>query len=100
MDPEELVARAHVVALPMRERFRGITVREALLIEGLDARRAPSEDLARRAPGGEPIRRAPGDQPAPWTPGDRPASWTPGDRPARWAPGDQPARWAEWSPFT
>ena len=35
MDPEELIARAHVVALPMRERFRGITVREAVLIEGI-----------------------------------------------------------------
>ena len=33
-DPEELVDRARVVALPMRERFRGIDVREALLIEG------------------------------------------------------------------
>ncbi len=38
MDPEELVARARVVALPMVERFRGITVREALLIEGADGR--------------------------------------------------------------
>ena len=34
MDPRELVARARVVALPLRERFRGIEVREALLIEG------------------------------------------------------------------
>jgi len=31
---EELLHSAHVVALPMRERFRGISVREALLIEG------------------------------------------------------------------
>ncbi len=31
---EELLHSARVVALPMRERFRGITVREALLIEG------------------------------------------------------------------
>ena len=31
---EELLASARVVALPMRERFRGITVREALLFEG------------------------------------------------------------------
>ena len=36
MDPAELVARARVVALPMRERFRGIDVREALLIAGND----------------------------------------------------------------
>ncbi len=34
MDPDDLVARARVVALPMRERFRGIDVREAMLIEG------------------------------------------------------------------
>ena len=38
MDPEELVARARVVALPMRERFRGIDVREAVLIEGAEGR--------------------------------------------------------------
>jgi O-succinylbenzoate synthase len=38
VDPDELVARARVVALPMRERFRGIDVREALLIEGSDGR--------------------------------------------------------------
>lgn len=31
---DELVARAHVVALPMRVRFRGVDVREALLIDG------------------------------------------------------------------
>src|SRR4051812_16046921 len=31
---DELLARAHVVALPMRVRFRGVDVREALLIEG------------------------------------------------------------------
>ncbi|QDZ43232.1 o-succinylbenzoate synthase [Corynebacterium sp. sy039] len=31
---EEISQRAHVVALPMRVRFRGITMREALLIEG------------------------------------------------------------------
>ncbi|HWK20998.1 MAG TPA: o-succinylbenzoate synthase [Microbacteriaceae bacterium] len=37
MDPRELVARAHVVALPLRERFRGIVTREALLIEGQNA---------------------------------------------------------------
>ena len=34
MDRDELVANARVVALPMRERFRGITVREALLLDG------------------------------------------------------------------
>ncbi|MBO9577709.1 MAG: o-succinylbenzoate synthase [Microbacteriaceae bacterium] len=33
MDADELVARAHVVALPLRERFRGIDVREALLLD-------------------------------------------------------------------
>ena len=38
MDRDELVANARVVALPMRERFRGITVREALLIDGGDGR--------------------------------------------------------------
>ena len=37
MDPRELVARAHVVALPLRERFRGIVTREVLLIEGRHA---------------------------------------------------------------
>lgn len=37
MDLGELVARAHVVALPLRERFRGIDTREALLIEGENA---------------------------------------------------------------
>jgi o-succinylbenzoate synthase len=31
---DELVARAHVVALPMRVRFRGVDVREAVLFEG------------------------------------------------------------------
>lgn len=31
---DDLIARSHVVALPMRARFRGITTREALLIEG------------------------------------------------------------------
>jgi O-succinylbenzoate synthase len=31
---EDLLAEAHVVALPMRVRFRGITVREALLLRG------------------------------------------------------------------
>ncbi|OBH84140.1 O-succinylbenzoate synthase [Mycobacterium sp. E2989] len=31
---EELLARLHVVALPMRVRFRGITTREVALIEG------------------------------------------------------------------
>ncbi len=31
---EELLAGAHVVALPMRVRFRGVTTREALLFEG------------------------------------------------------------------
>lgn len=34
MDSADLVARARVVALPMRERFRGITRRELLLVEG------------------------------------------------------------------
>ena len=38
MDVEELVARARVVALPMRTRFRGITTREALVVEGTDGR--------------------------------------------------------------
>ncbi|HWL02633.1 MAG TPA: o-succinylbenzoate synthase [Microbacteriaceae bacterium] len=37
MDLGELVARARVVALPLRERFRGIDTREALLIEGENA---------------------------------------------------------------
>jgi O-succinylbenzoate synthase len=31
---EELLANSHVVSLPMRVRFRGITVREAMLFEG------------------------------------------------------------------
>lgn len=31
---EDVLARAHVVALPMRVRFRGITTREAVLIDG------------------------------------------------------------------
>ncbi|HEY6933416.1 MAG TPA: enolase C-terminal domain-like protein, partial [Marmoricola sp.] len=31
---EELLERVHVVALPMRVRFRGVDVREALLLEG------------------------------------------------------------------
>src|SRR6476661_341646 len=31
---EELLERAHVVALPMRVRFRGVDMREALLLEG------------------------------------------------------------------
>lgn len=31
---DELLARAHVVSVPMRVRFRGVTAREALLIEG------------------------------------------------------------------
>ncbi|WP_374968101.1 o-succinylbenzoate synthase [Terrabacter sp. BE26] len=31
---DELLERAHVVALPMRVRFRGVDVREALLLEG------------------------------------------------------------------
>lgn len=34
VDLDDLLDRAHVVALPMRVRFRGITVREALLIDG------------------------------------------------------------------
>ncbi|RKT78895.1 O-succinylbenzoate synthase [Terracoccus luteus] len=33
-DASALVAGAHVVSLPMRTRFRGITTREALLLEG------------------------------------------------------------------
>jgi o-succinylbenzoate synthase len=33
-DVDELLAGAHVVAVPMRVRFRGVAVREALLIEG------------------------------------------------------------------
>lgn len=33
-DPAELLSRAHVVSLPMRVRFRGVTTREALLVEG------------------------------------------------------------------
>ncbi|EWS99870.1 O-succinylbenzoate synthase [Intrasporangium oryzae NRRL B-24470] len=32
--PDELLARANVVAIPMRVRFRGVTTREAVLIEG------------------------------------------------------------------
>jgi O-succinylbenzoate synthase len=32
--PDELLDRAHVVALPMRVRFRGVEVREALLLDG------------------------------------------------------------------
>lgn len=31
---DELLERSHVVSIPMRVRFRGLTVREALLIEG------------------------------------------------------------------
>ncbi len=31
---DEVLASAHVVALPMRVRFRGVTVREALLLDG------------------------------------------------------------------
>ncbi|MBN9643903.1 o-succinylbenzoate synthase [Corynebacterium sp. CCM 8862] len=34
LDPYELVAGAHVVSLPMRVRFRGITTREAVLVRG------------------------------------------------------------------
>lgn len=34
LDVEDLLAGAHVVALPMRVPFRGVTVREALLVEG------------------------------------------------------------------
>lgn len=34
MKLDDIIDRAHVVALPMREKFRGITVREALLIDG------------------------------------------------------------------
>ncbi|WP_068145993.1 o-succinylbenzoate synthase [Rhodococcoides corynebacterioides] len=34
MRPADLLASAHVVALPMRTRFRGITVREAMVFEG------------------------------------------------------------------
>ncbi|MBY6367796.1 o-succinylbenzoate synthase [Rhodococcoides corynebacterioides] len=34
MGPADLLASAHVVALPMRTRFRGITVREAMVFEG------------------------------------------------------------------
>src|SRR5699024_6306338 len=33
VDVEQLVARARVVALPLRERFRGIRIRELLLLE-------------------------------------------------------------------
>lgn len=33
-DLDELIERSHVVALPLRVKFRGITTREALLIEG------------------------------------------------------------------
>lgn len=33
-DLDELLAAAHVVSLPMRVRFRGITMREALLLQG------------------------------------------------------------------
>ena len=31
---DEILERAHVVALPMAVKFRGITTREALLIDG------------------------------------------------------------------
>ncbi|WP_350354635.1 hypothetical protein [Corynebacterium aquatimens] len=31
---DDILARAHVVALPMAVRFRGVTTREALLIDG------------------------------------------------------------------
>ena len=31
---DEILERAHVVSLPMRVKFRGVTTREALLIEG------------------------------------------------------------------
>ncbi len=31
---DEILERAHVVALPMRVKFRGITVREAVLFDG------------------------------------------------------------------
>jgi len=34
MDAEELIGRARVVALPMHERFRGIEVREAVIVAG------------------------------------------------------------------
>ena len=34
MTPDDLLDRLHVVALPMRVRFRGITVREVALIDG------------------------------------------------------------------
>jgi O-succinylbenzoate synthase len=34
MDADDLLDRLHVVALPMRVRFRGITVREVALING------------------------------------------------------------------
>ena len=33
---EDLLGRAHVVTLPMRVRFRGVTEREAVLIVELD----------------------------------------------------------------
>lgn len=32
---DEILERAHVVSLPMRVKFRGVTTREALLIEAL-----------------------------------------------------------------
>ena len=31
---DDIVDRLHVVALPMRVRFRGVTIREAALIDG------------------------------------------------------------------
>ena len=34
MDLDDLLDRLHVVALPMRVRFRGITTREVALIDG------------------------------------------------------------------
>ncbi len=34
MEADDLLDRLHVVALPMRVRFRGITVREVALIDG------------------------------------------------------------------
>ena len=34
MQIDDILDRAHVVALPLAVRFRGITTREALLIDG------------------------------------------------------------------
>ena len=51
-DLADVLDRLHVVALPMRVRFRGITVREVALIDGPRAgpSSAPSRNTLRRKP--------------------------------------------------